>query len=144
METEKMRVTKVIKEYIEKKVNEAYPLPIKKDTVREEFEELREEVEIFYKNKVVEFVENHQGKIGVGFGASLNQTLEEAKRYLDEHLYVSICSFVTEEDILYKKELEKVRIMRREAVNNIIITLELGGSKAELDTMLKELMEKKA
>jgi pyruvate/2-oxoacid:ferredoxin oxidoreductase alpha subunit len=139
-----MRVTKVIKEYIERKVNEAYPLPTKKDTIHEELEELREEVEIFYKNKVVEFVEKHQGKIGVGFGASLNQTLEEAKRYLDEHLHVSTCNFVTEEDILYKKELEKVRIMRRESVNNIIITLELVGSKAELDTMLKELMEKKA
>ena len=139
-----MRVTKVIKEYIERKVDEAYPLPIKKDAIREELEELKEEVEIFYRNKVVELVEKHQGKVGVGYGASLNQTLEEAKRYIDEHLYVPICSFTTEEEILYKKELEKVRIMRREAINNIIITLELGGSKAELDAMLKELMEKKA
>lgn len=139
-----MRVTKVIKEYIERKVDEAYPLPIKKDAIREEFEELKEEVEIFYRNKVVEFVEKHQGKVGVGYGASLNQTLEEAKRYLDEHSYVTICSFITEEDILYKKELEKVRTMRREAINNITITLELGGSKAELDAMLKELTEKKA
>ena len=36
-----MRVTKVIKEYIERKVNEAYPLPIKKDAIHEEFEKLK-------------------------------------------------------------------------------------------------------
>ena len=139
-----MRVTKVIKEYIERKVDEAYPLPIKKDAIREEFYELREEVEKLYKDKVLKFIKKYEGKVSIGYGASLNQTLEEAKCYLDEHLYVSTCSFITEEEILYKKELEKVRIMRREAINNIIITLELGGSKAELDAMLKELMEKKA
>ena len=139
-----MRVTKVIKEYIERKVNEAYPLPIKKDAIRKEFEQLKEEVGKLYKEKALEFVEKYKGKIGLGFGASLDQSLEKAKDYIDEHLFVSICGFVTEEDVLYKKEVEKVKAMRQEALNNIIITLELGGSKAELDAMLKELTEKKA
>lgn len=140
-----MRVTKVIKEYIERKVDEAYPYPIKKDAIRKEFDELREEVGKLYKDKVLEFIKKYEGKVGIGYGASLGQTLDEVKVYIDEHLSVTIHGgFVTEEDILYKKEVEKVKAVRREAVDNIMITLELGGSKAELDAMLKELMEKKA
>lgn len=140
-----MRVTKVIKEYIERKVNEAYPYPVKKDAIREEFEKLREEVGNIYRDRALEFIKKYEGKVGIGYGASLDQTLEEVKLYIDEHLSVTIHGgFVTEEDILYKKEVEKVKAVRREAVDNIMITLELGGSKAELDAMLKELMEKKA
>lgn len=127
-----MRVSKVVREYIEKEVG--VKAEIKRQAVHETFSAYETECKIM------------QEKVKQAVKALNDELLSEVKnkgmsfrRYND--LLVEAC-----QDCIYpamenekKKAMREVSDWEKNAVTEIILTLELGGTKADLERMLKEL-----
>ena len=130
-----MRVTKTVKEYIEKCVKEK----VYKKYEAEEAEAKRQREEIG------SFIENLED--------TMNEYVEKhIKIFVEEHPYAERDSrenFVllyTPINVIDRHMMSSVHNWRRRAdvevnekVADIIVTLELGGTKADLDRMLNEI-----
>ena len=130
-----MRVTKTVKEYIEKCVREK--VYKKYEAEEAEAKRQREEISNFIENledTMKEYVEKH-----------IKMFVEEhpyAERSSNENLVV----FYTPINIADHHMQSSVHNWRRRAdvevnekVTDIVVTLELGGTKADLDRMLSEI-----
>lgn len=123
-----MRVTKVIREYIEKRVNDVYNPRI--DSIGKEYYEEKEKIE----NEVREIVNranNEINKLLAENGYSMTwgrKQMLETKNIDNQD--------ITDEISRKRNELRKEK---SEKITDIIVTLELGGTKAELEEMLKNL-----
>lgn len=127
-----MRVSKVVREYIEKEVG--VKAEIKRQAVHKTFSAYETECKIM------------QEKVKQAVKALNDELLSEVKnkgmsfrRYNDR--LVEAC-----QDRIYpamenekKKAMREVSDWEKNAVTEIILTLELGGTKADLERMLKEL-----
>lgn len=132
-----MRVTKKVQEYIERQVREK---------IYAKYEDERLEAE-------------RQSKILTDFWDEMTETVErQAEAMISDFLekygdivektsdreIVSYCSYVLQlKDKCYINSVHKWRERAnkevREIVDDIIVTLELGGTKADLDKMLSEI-----
>ncbi len=130
-----MRVTKLIREYIEEKVNEAYPKPEatlcweeKSNRVNEAMTEAEEKITAL-KQQIVEEINEKYGFSKDGYRlrpAEYREVLTTS--YWDEKLYEE------------SKKADKERAIKVEAsIKEILVSLELGGTKADLDKMLAEV-----
>ena len=136
-----MRVTKFIREYIEEKVREKMPLPEKpQDSLSEELDQIREEMLETAKAKFVEFAKKHKGKFYFNWSGCGYEEHEGQLRYIDRNLEIRGCSAIhTKEDEEYQKTKKEIERKREEIIKDIIVTLELGGTKAELEEMLAKV-----
>lgn len=130
-----MRVTKTVREYIEKCVREK----VYKKYEAEEAEANRQREEI---NNFIESLED-----------TMNEYVEKhIKIFVEEHPYAERCprenfvSLYNPINIIDRHMNSSVHNWRRRAdvevnekVTDIIVTLELGGTKADLDRMLSEI-----
>ena len=132
-----MRVTKKVQEYIERQVKEK--VYVKYEAERLEAERQKKLFEAFWE-KMTETVERQAE-------AMVNEFLEEhgdiVERVYERHI-VDYCHYVLQlKDKCYTNSVhmwrERANREVREIVDNIIVTLELGGSKADLDRMLSEI-----
>ena len=130
-----MRVTKTVKEYIEKCVREK--VHKKYEAEEAEANRQREEIDNFIENlrdTMNEYVEKH------------------IKMFVEEHPYAerspreNLVTFYNPIDIVDRHMNSSVHNWRRRAdvevnekVTDIVVTLELGGTKADLDRMLNEI-----
>lgn len=129
-----MRVTKLIREYVESSVKEMYASKIdacgedyrKKDNeVQKKIEELLEETELRAKQIVAE--------CGLTVDKDINNTEQNILTYYHR--------FGRENSLEVYSERKKIIAERDEKIKEILLTLELGGTKAELDEMLKKIKE---
>lgn len=136
-----MRVTKVIREYIEEKVAERLPYPEKpKDNLEEELAQLMEEMLAVAKARLKEFAHQHKGEFFFGWSGCDYDNVEGQCKYIDKELEFRGCSCIhSKEEEEYKKLRKDIEHKRKTAVKDIIITLELGGTKAELEEMLTKV-----
>lgn len=130
-----MRVTKTVKEYIEKCIREK----VYKKYEAEEAEAKRQNEEI------QNFIENLED--------ILNECVEKhIKIFVEEHPYTErsrrerLIYFYTPINIIDRLKNSCVHNWRtradievKEKVDDIIVTLELGGTRADLDRMLSEI-----
>ena len=125
-----MRVTKLIREYVATEVGKKYNDRIKNATkaydeerksIEDKIEQIAEEAD----KKALAIIAEYQGYelrfsrhnvIGV-FGTIFN-----ANKYEES-----------------QKELTKLKEEKAKCINDILITLELGGTKAELEEMIKNI-----
>ena len=130
-----MRVTKTVKEYIEKCVREK--VYKKYEAEKAEAKRQREEINNFIENledTMNEYVEKH------------------IKKFVEEHPYAergsreSFITFFNPFNIIDRHMISSVHSWQdranmevKEKVTDIIVTLELGGTKADLDRMLSEI-----
>lgn len=135
-----MRVTKTVKEYIEKcvreKVYEKYEeeraiAENESHTVNAFWEALGDEIEAIAQERVAKFVKE-------------NEFVEMAEaRYTSSNLTSYYSNRVTIKDKVYETSVHNWRRRAdREVklkVDDIIVTLELGGTRADLDRMLGEI-----
>lgn len=138
-----MRVTKTIKDYVTRMVEEIYSEPTEEEKA---FKALKEELDIAIDKINKEFepiVEKRLEEFNIAHG--LNKETGGLK-IRSEH----ICFFSSYDLAWYseigKKAREATKAREKkidEAIENIILTLELGGNKADLDRMLNELKENK-
>ena len=138
-----MRVTKTIKDYVTRMVKEIYSEPTEEEKV---LKTLAEEIAVAV------------DEINKEFRPIIEKRLEEFNmaHNLDERTgglkFSNVCiCFSNSYELTYYSEIGKTARRAREArekkieeaIENIILTLELGGNKADLDRMLNELKENK-
>lgn len=132
-----MRVTKNIKEYIERHVQEK--VYAKYEAERLEAERQNKILDEFWE-KMTETVERQAEAMVSDF---LEKNSDIVERNSDRDI-VSYCSYVLHlKDKCYINSVHKWRERAnqevRKIVDDIIVTLELGGTKADLDKMLNEI-----
>lgn len=133
-----MKVTKIVREYITEQVNAKYQPKL--DAIAKKYDGALEKL-----NEIKEQTVKEMSEV-------VNKTWRErlAPFYTEEDLnnmtndrcYVSEPRFWGAETIETKKrnkESSKIIEERDNAIKNILITLELGGTKADLDRMLSEI-----
>ena len=138
-----MRVTKTIKDYVTRMVKEIYSEPTEEEKVLKTLEE-EIDVAVYEINK--EFRPIIEKRLEE-FNMAHNLDKETGGlKFRNE----GVC-FYNSYDLIYYLEIGKTARRAREArekkinetIENIILTLELGGNKADLDRMLNELKENK-
>ena len=127
-----MRVSKIVREYIEKEVGAK--AEIKRNAVNETFAAYETECKIM------------REKVSQAVKALNDELLSETKnKGMDFRRYNDRLVEAHQECIYPAMENEKKMAMRevsdweKNAVTEIILTLELGGTKTDLERMLKEL-----
>lgn len=124
-----MRVTKTIKGYIEKKVNDIYNPQI--DAVGKEYHKEREAVI----NEIDEIVKKANAEIN----ALLEKTDFKLSYGKEKCISQWTCIDNDEKVREITNQRRALRTERDEKIEEIILTLELGGTKADLDKMLENL-----
>lgn len=131
-----MRVTKIIREYVEETVNEIYD-PIIANCSKEYSEK---------KNEVEEILE----KMVDEFNAAAKKVIKEHGFTIDswngeeKHIISYTCNFGKKEYGSIVDKRNELRDEKRRKIQDILVNLELGGTKAELDEMLKNIREEVA
>ena len=138
-----MRVTKTIKDYVTRMVKEIYSEPTEEEKVYSTLKKrLQAEVDRI-NEKFKPMIEKDIEAFNTIYGLDKRNG---GIKFNDTYL----CTFDSY-DLWYgteigkkAKEAESTRIAKRnEAIENIILTLELGGNRTDLDRMLNELKENK-
>lgn len=133
-----MRVTKLIKEYVESSVKEMYTPKIdacgadykkKMDEVNKTLAKMTEE----FNSTAKEMIKKNGLSINIRYGT------EEESRIIS---YTA--NFGNKEYAPINEKRRKLIVERDEKIKEILLTLELGGTKAELDEMLKNIREEVA
>lgn len=129
-----MRVSKVVREYIEKQVNARYPKTeneLKAEQVRDLVNKANQEI--------TELIDTAKREISNQVIAKYGLTEEMGKQ--EEKSYQDYKFNTWNSPIEIKANTDKQN--RRQAVSqkieDIIVTLELGGTKADLEKMLEEI-----
>ena len=138
-----MRVTKTIKDYVTRMVEEIYSEPTEeekaysalKEVVSAEIDRLNEKFKPMIKEEIKAFNTIHGLDKRTG-----------GIRFRDNYICIYDSYDLASATEIGQKAQEARRARRikiNEAIENIILTLELGGNKADIDRMLSELKENK-
>ena len=137
-----MRVTKLIREYIEERVSERYPLPEKKESgVEAAYTEMRERLNEIIKAEAEAFIQKWVGEVDyVGWSSSRKDNVDEQKiKDFVSAMHVDYNSITPKAKSEYEKAVDEVKDKRRKAVRDIIVELEMGATKADLEALLAKL-----
>lgn len=131
-----MRVTKIIRDYVEEAVNGIYDPII--GNCSKDYSEKKNEVEEILEKTVNEF------------DAAAKKMIEEHGFTIDSwneqeyHIISYTCNFGKKEYDSIADKRNELRDEKRRKIQDILVNLELGGTKAELDEMLKNIREEVA
>lgn len=128
-----MRVTKIIREYVEETVNGIYD-PLIENCSGDYYKK---------KNEVRKILEKMAGE----FDAAAKKMIKETGFSIDSWdekeraIITYTCNFGGKERASILEKENKLKDEKRQKIQNILVNLELGGTKAELDEMLKNIRE---
>lgn len=131
-----MRVTKLIREYVEDSVREVYAPKInacgadyrkKTDEVNEILTKMTDE----FNTAAKEVIKKNGLSVDIEYGTEDKEVTIVSYR----------SRFGNKEYSAVAKEIDTLVCERNEKIREILLTLELGGTKAELDEMLKKIKE---
>lgn len=128
-----MRVTKIIREYVEKRVKEIYGEPTE---VEKEYERAKAEFEDNLKKaneEIKTVIKEYMAKIPNPYGFELEMTSSHIFNNYSWHYETP------EIEKKYKKARDERLKKQSDALENIFVTLELGGNKEQLEQMLADL-----
>ena len=128
-----MRVTKIIREYVEETVNGIYNPII--NNCSKGYSEKKNELEDILEKMADEF-DAAAKKIIKEHGFTINSWNGEEK-----HIVSYTCNFGEKEYRPILEERRKLRDEKAQKIQDILVNLELGGTKAELDEMLRALKD---
>ena len=132
----KMRVTKIIREYVEETVNGIYDPII--GNCSKDYSEKKNEVEDILEKMVDEFNVAAK-KVIKEHGFTINSWYGK-----EQHIVGYTCNFGDKEFKSVADKRNELRDEKRRKIQDILVNLELGGTKAELDEMLKNIREEVA
>ena len=135
-----MRVTKIIREYIEDRVNERYPMPEKVQTAAElAFEDLKERCKIFIKAEAEKFAKAYVEDFErIAYHNSTDLPEQKIASFC-EGMCLSYRTLEFKAEKEYTEAKRRVRDKREKAVRDVCVQLELGATKADLDAILANL-----
>ena len=139
-----MRVTKLIREYVENAVYEKMPMPAEPEGItalQNEWDELHERVVKMAVTEYTAFFAAHKGECAPCYCDDGLNDIAAVNRYVAKKTGVScgshVLSFAAKK--AYDAERKAVGAKRNAAINNILISLELGANRAELEEMLSKI-----
>ena len=130
-----MRVTKLIREYVEKKVNESYPKTVA-ELVWEEHGRSINDAITEANEKVFEFAKKLAEELNARYGFPADSNLTASNHY---NSVTNKYNYDAEIYKAYRKAREEREKKIAEKIEEILLTLELGGTKADLDKMLANI-----
>lgn len=128
-----MRVTKLIREYVEETVNGIYE-PLIKNCDGDYYEKKKEVEKIL--EKLADEFDVAAKKIIKENGFSIDSWDDREKTII-----TYTCNFGNKEYMPILEKRRKLRDEKKQKVQDILVNLELGGTKAELDEMLRNIRE---
>lgn len=131
-----MRVTKIIREYVEEAVNGIYN-PLIKNCDGDYYEKKKEVEKIL--NKMADEFDVAAKKVIKENGFSIDSWDDREKTII-----TYTCNFGGKEYMPILEKRRKLRDEKTRKIQDILVNLELGGTKAELDEMLKNIREEVA
>ena len=134
-----MKVTKIVREFVEEEVNKKYPMP-EPDKVGiaqldNDINNIRERI----KKEAGEFIFNKMKEAGVVIDEKMVSIRVTDWRYLDKNGVSYYNGTVNTLRAAYEEVSNEVKAKRETALKNILVSLELGGTKKELMEMLANL-----
>lgn len=130
-----MRVTKLIREYVEKKVNKSYPKSVA-ELVYEEHNRKINDAITEANEKVYEYAKALAEELNAKYGFPADSNLQARNDY---NAIKNKYDYDSEIYQAYRKAKDERKKKIETKIEEILITLELGGSKADLDEMLANI-----
>ena len=134
-----MKVTKIVRDFVEEKVNEKYPLPVEpKEAIELERKELDHRVaEAMAAASEVLTTKLHE--LGVIYPAEITRMKITSFNRVSDNGGYTCADYIRPIRDAYREEKAEVEAKRAKAQKDILVSLELGGTKAELLEMLANL-----
>lgn len=144
-----MRVSKEVRKFIEEQVRDVYTKSEVEKNLETELKDKRDQAEQIisaYNQNIITFLKDNKKDLNeelekIGFQAYLTSKWSNENGF---DCSVNYFNFNTSQSETYKKQRE-LETQRQEkivrAIQDIIITLELGGNKQDLMNMLEKLKE---
>ena len=136
-----MKVTKIVRDFVEEKVNEKYPLPVEpKEAIDLEREELNKRV-VEAMAAASEVLTTKLHELGVVYPATVARMKITAFNRVSDNGDCTYTDYIRPIRDAYREEKLKAEVeaKRAKAQKDILVSLELGGTKAELLEMLANL-----
>lgn len=134
-----MKVTKIVRDFVEEKVNEKYPLPVEPtEAIELEREELEHRVSEA-KAAASEFLAAKLRELGIVYPATVARIKITSFNRINNNNSCTYADYIRPIRDAYLEEKAEVEAKRAKAQKDILVSLELGGTKAELLEMLANL-----
>lgn len=134
-----MKVTKIVRDFVEEKVNEKYPLPVEPtEAIEQEREELAHRVAEAMA-AASDVLTSKLRELGVVYPADITRMEVTSFNRIDKKDDRTYAEFIRPIRDAYREERAAVEAKRAKAQKDILVSLELGGTKAELLEMLANL-----
>ena len=130
-----MRVTRLIREYVERSVKENYPKSVA-ELVYEEHRKKTDDAITEANKKVYEYAKALAEELNAKYGFPVDSNLRACDHY---NSVSSKYNYDSEIYQAYRKAKDEREKAIAEKIEEILLTLELGGTKADLDEMLKNV-----
>ena len=130
-----MKVTKLIREYVEKTVDACYPKPDSEKLLNEQRSRANSALAEFNK-----MVEEYADSILSEIKAKYN--IPDDFNFHTKHS-INHAEFSSYDTALYRKvnaDMQKWNKLQQQKKDEILLSLELGATKSDLDNMIKQLM----
>ena len=134
-----MKVTKIVRDFIEEKVNEKYPLPVEpKEAIELEREELNNRVAEAMA-AASEVLAAKLRELGIVYPATVARIKITSFNRINSNNNCTYADYIRPIRDAYLEKKAEVEAKRAKAQKDILVSLELGGTKAELLEMLANL-----
>ena len=139
-----MRVTKLIREYVENAVCEKMPMPAEPEGItalKTEWDELNERITKMAVAEYTAFFAAHKGECAPYYCDDDFNDTDAISRCVAKKTGVSCGSHTLSFAAKKAYEIERKAIgqKRKETINDILVSLELGANRAELEEMLSKI-----
>lgn len=134
-----MKVTKVVREFVEEKINEKYPLPVEPvEAIEQERADISHRVEEALA-AASETLTAKLHELGVVYPADIVRMEVTSYNRIDNKGNRTYRDPIRPICNVWREEKAEVEAKREKAQKEILVALELGGNKAELLEMLANL-----
>lgn len=134
-----MKVTKIVRDFVEEKVNEKYPLPVEPtEAIELERKELNDRV-VEAMAAAGEVLTTKLHELGVVYPATVTRMKITSFNRVSNDGGYTCADYIRPIRDAYREKKAEVEAKRAKAQKDILVSLELGGTKAELLEMLANL-----
>lgn len=134
-----MKVTKIVREFVEEEVNKKYPMPEPDKVGIAQLDNDINNAKERIKKEAGEFIFNKMKEAGIVIDEKMVSIRVTDWRYLDKNGIIYYNGTVNALRAAYEEVSNEVKAKRETALKNILVSLELGGTKKTLMDMLANL-----
>ena len=134
-----MKVTKIVREFVEEEVNKKYPMPEPDKVGMAQLDNDINNVKERIKKEAGEFIFNKMKEAGIVIDEKMVSIKVVDWRYFDKNGVSYYNGTVNALRAAYEEVSNEVKAKRETALKNILVSLELGGTKKTLMDMLANL-----